>query len=218
MHVSALAFAGAVLLALGGCTQEHRARVRAPVLAPSEKPEVLHTGRLFIDLRGYTADRQCGGPAGYRTLCYERVQEAIARTLSAVLWPSFPSVVERGHADDLAPGDYVLLISANLDTLPPDAHSAGWSTGIRGQYRLVRDGMPVAEAAFESRSRAEFPYGRALGAAAGEVIGAVAEHLGGVLSALPEERAVMPRVLPSVLVKPIAPPAEQPHSLPVAAR
>jgi len=186
-----------------GCVEQHRARVTPPLLAPPEKREVLHTGRLFIELDGYTADRQCSTPAGRRALCYERVQAALAGSLREVLWASFPYVGVRGRADELRPGDYLLLVSLAIEALPPGAHGAGWSAGVKGEYRLVRDGMPVTEAEFESRSRAEFAYGRPLGVAAGEVIGGLAAHLGQVLAEVPEPHQIVQQPLPVVVAKPI---------------
>jgi hypothetical protein len=203
MRVSESLLSLVVGLSLFGCVEQHHARVTPPLLAPPEKRDVLHTGRLFIELEGYTADRQCDKPAGLRALCYERVQAALAGSLRDVLWPSFPQVGVRGHADELRPGDYLLLISLAIETVPPGAHGAGWSAGVRGQYRLVRDGMPVTEAEFESRSRAEFAYGRPLGVAAGEVIGGLAAHLGQVLAELPEPHQIVVQPLPAVVAKPI---------------
>jgi len=186
-----------------GCVEQHHARVKPPLVAPPEKRDVLHTGRLFIELEGFTADRQCSTPAGFRSLCYERVQAAVAGSLRDVLWASFPHVGVRGHSDELRPGDYLLLVSLALETVPPGAHGAGWSAGVKGQYRLVRDGMPVTEAEFESHSRAEFAYGRPLGVAAGEVIGGLAAHLGQVLAELPEPHQIVQQPLPVVVAKPI---------------
>jgi hypothetical protein len=156
---------------------------------------------LFIELDGYTADRQCDKPARLRALCYEHVQDAVAGSLREVLWASFPYVGVRGRADELRPGDYLLLVSLSIETLPPGAHGAGWSAAVKGQYRLVRDGMPVTEAEFESRSRAEFAYGRPLGVAAGEVVGGLAAHLGQVLAELPEPHQIVQQPLPAVVAK-----------------
>jgi hypothetical protein len=227
MRVSVSLFSLVLGLSLLGCVEQHRARVAPPLLAPPEKREVLHTGRLFIELEGYTADRQCDKPAGLRALCYEHVQDALAGSLREVLWASFPYVGVRGRGDELRPGDYLLLVSVSIETLPPGAHGAGWSAAVKGQYRLVRDGMPVTEAEFESRSRAEFAYGRPLGVAAGEVVGGLAAHLGQVLAELPEPHQIVQQPLPAVVAKPIqidvpdaqhapTPPAAQ--EVPVASR
>jgi len=189
----------AALGAATGCAMHHRAVVRtAPV--PALPPAVLHSSRLWITLEGYTPEISCT-QRGARPLCFERLHGAIASSLERSLWPSFPSVAVKEHGDNLAPGDYLLIVDLDVDALPPGPDGPGWSAGARGQWRLVRDGMPIAGESVASRSRADFAYGRALGAGAGEVIDALAVHIGRVLGELPETRPERPVPLPAVATR-----------------
>ncbi len=184
-------------VAAGGCTQAHRVVIRSAQPPPVEAA-VLHSGRLWIELRDHTDNRQCVRASGQRPVCFENVAESLAASLQAVLWPSFPEVREKRRGDNLEPGDYLLLVDLDLAPLPSDGSGPGWSAGARGRWQLVRDGMPVTGESLSSRSRAEFPYGRPLGTGAGEVIDAVAAHIGSVVAKLPELRPVPTPAMPAV--------------------
>src|SRR5690606_30232849 len=101
------------------------------------------------------------------------------------LWPSFPEVV-LGSPEDAAPGDYVLQVELELDALPPDGTGPGWSAGVRGRYRLLRDQQVKSEATLASRSRADLPYGAPLGLGATDVVDAALVHITAHISAVPE--------------------------------
>jgi hypothetical protein len=182
-----------------GCTARHAAPVTSPPLPPLAG-EVQHSGRLWVELVGYTEDRQCARPKGQSSVCFMGVHDAVTSALAQTAWTSFPAVATKQKGDDLAPGDYLLLVSIELDAVPPDARGPGWSTAARAKWKLVRDGIPVASGAVASRSRADFAYGRVLGIAAGEVIGAVSAHIAGRVGELPEERPQPVVPLPPVLV------------------
>ena len=175
------------------------------------RPAVLHTGRLLIELRDHTADRQCSRGEGRHKLCYSRVHEALGSALSRRLWPSFPEVRLREHADDLRARDYLLLVELSLGTRAPGAHGAGWSALGRARWRLVRGGMPIAEATLESESPATFPYGASLAVGASEVVDAIALEVATSLGAIPETDPGREPVLPAVRVR-----LDQPSSKPVA--
>jgi hypothetical protein len=190
----------ACALALCACAPRHTARVGTGELPPHPRAVVQHSGRLWVELRGHTADRQCARPEGQRTVCFDAVHDAIGRAIAETAWPSFPAIAIKAHGDDLAPGDYLLLVSVELEPIAPDARGPGWSAAARASWKLVRDGLPVTSGEARSRSRAQFAYGRALGVAAGEVIGAVGAHIAGVLGELPESRPMQAVPLPPVTV------------------
>lgn len=185
--------------ALAGCIQQtHRAEVATRPLPPPSTRPVQHTGRLWIELYPSGTNRQCSTAQGQRPLCFEDVQDNLARALQNALWPSFPAVRVKERGDNLAPGDYVLLVDLTLSPKAPDRVGPGWSAVARGRWQLARDGLPVVGEQVSARSRPVFPYGRSLGSGAGEVVEAVAEHIGGVLAALPEPRPLVPAALPRV--------------------
>jgi hypothetical protein len=179
------------------CAPRHAAPVTAPPL-PALASEVQHSGRLWIELGGYTEDRQCMRPTGQSSVCFSGVHDAVASALAQTAWTSFPAVAKKVKGDDLAPGDYLLLVSVEIEALPPDAQGPGWSAAARARWKLVRDGLPIASGAVASRSRADFAYGRLLGLAAGEVVGAVSAHIAGRIGELPEDRPQPPVPLPPV--------------------
>jgi hypothetical protein len=188
------------LLALSagaGCTQRHHAPVASSV-PPPVRPEVLHTGRLWLSFEGHTPDTQCVRPGEARALCFEHVREALARALERGLWPSFPEVSVKEHGDELAPGDYLLWVQLGLEAQAPQDAGPGWSAVVRGRWRLIRDGFPVAGETVFSRSRADFPYGHSLGVGAGEVLDAVSVRIASVLGGLPEKQSQLAVPLPPV--------------------
>jgi hypothetical protein len=105
---------------------------------------VRHTGDLFIELRDHTPNHQCSIFAGERKLCFDRVSDALGQSLEHTLWPSFRHVRVKRKADNLAPGDYLLLVDLELDPEPADDHGPGWSASATGRWQLVRDGIPLA--------------------------------------------------------------------------
>ncbi len=201
-HRFACAWAVLVLLAAAasaGCIQQtHKVEVATRTLPPASARPVQHTGRLWIELYPRGTNRQCVAVAGQRPLCFEDVQDKLARALADALWPSFPAVRVKQRGDDLHPGDYVLLVDLVLEPVPPDRTGPGWSASARGRWQLVRDGLPVMGERVGARSQAVFPYGRPLGTGAGEVVEAVAEHIGSALAALPEAQPLAPAMLPRV--------------------
>jgi len=196
-----------LLVASGGCALEHRAPLRSAELPPLA-PTVLHANRLWIDVAERMPENDCVAPKDARLLCFERLRSTLSGALTRSLWPSFPGV-EVGTRK-VSPGDYVLHIDLDLEALPPDPQSPGWSAGARGHWRLERDGKTLAGAQVASRSRAEFAYGAPLGAGASEVIDAIAVRIGMTLGGVPESRVVMPVPLPEVASAPLAGPAVTP--------
>lgn len=195
-------FASAALI---GCIQQtHRVEVSTRTLPPPSAKPVQHTGRLWVELYPRGGNRQCATARGERPLCFEGVQDKLARALGDALWPSFPAVRVKRRGDNLAPGDYVLLVDLSLSPVPPDRTGPGWSALARGRWQLARDGLPVIGERLSARSRAAFAYGRPLGAGAGDVVEAVAEHIGGALAALPEPRPLAPALLPRVATANVA--------------
>ncbi|HYQ47265.1 MAG TPA: hypothetical protein VER11_35085 [Polyangiaceae bacterium] len=196
-----------LFVASGGCALEHRAPLRSAELPPLA-PTVLHSNRLLIDVAERMPENDCVSPGNARLLCFERVRSTLGGALTRSLWTSFPSV-ELG-ARDVRPGDYVLHVELDLEALPPDPQSPGWSAGARGQWRLERDGKTLAGSQVASRSRADFAYGAPLGAGASEVIDAIAVRIGMTLGGVPESRVVLPVPLPEVATAPLASPAVKP--------
>ena len=184
--------------ALLGCSGAHYAPVTSAALPPPPQPAVLHTARLWITFQGQTDDTQCVA-GGIRPVCFENVTDALAHSLHSGLWPSFPEVAVKEHGDELEPGDYVLLVVLELHVNPPDGHGPGWSAGVRGHWQLVRDGFPVTGETVSSRSRADFAYGSALGAGAGEVLDAVSVRIASVLGRMPESQPAVTVPLPPVV-------------------
>jgi hypothetical protein len=180
------------------CAARHRAPVAAPDLPPMPA-SVRHSGKLWVELRGVTDDEQCVRPDGQLRLCFDGVHAALGRSLVSTAWTSFPAVKIRQRGDDLEPGDYLLLVSLELDPLPPDARSTGWAAAAHANWHLARDGMPLTSGVVASRSRAGFAYGRPLGIAAGEVIAAVGAHIADRLSKLPESKPSPDVPLPPVI-------------------
>jgi hypothetical protein len=181
-----------------GCAPRHHAPIATPDLPPI--PAVnRHSSKLWIELRGATDDEQCVRPAGERLLCFDGVHQALGRALASAAWTSFPAVQLRRRGDDLAAGDYLLLVTLELDPVPPNARSTGWSATARASWQLARDGLPVTRGVVRSRSRADFAYGRPLGIAAGEVIAAVGAHIAERLGSLPEDRPMPDVPLPPVI-------------------
>jgi len=189
-----------LLLAAAGCAQRHVARLRPPSGVPAPRPAVLHTGRLWIDVRAATPDSQCVKGDGKRRLCFTDVRRAIGEALEQRLWPSFPEVRVRTKSDSLSPGDYVLLVDLSLDVMKPGPESAGWAARGRLEWRLVRDGFPIAAATLESRSPALFPYGSSLGLGASELVDALSLETAMSLGSMPESRPLPERALPAVTI------------------
>ena len=197
------------LLLLAGCWRSHAADVVAPRVEP---PAVVvrHSGRLWIELAPLTEERQCLWPSeqprrsedpklasdsplsAASPVCFDGVREALAGSLEGALWPAFPSVAVRGRADELARGDWVLLIDADLSVLPPDDHGAGWAAGLGGKWRLVRDGLPVHEGTIAERSRGDFAYGRQLAFGAAEAMRSAVGRLAESVAALPDASPGVP--------------------------
>ncbi len=216
-RLTALAFAAS----LTGCLH-HDAPVRGSLWpAPSATP-VQHSGRLWVQLGEGTWEHQCRKPPGQRELCFSGVRRATLAGLERSLWSSFPEIRLR-EGDVVPAGDYLLELEVSVDALPPqEGERAGWSTLATGGFQLSRDGEVLRHERLGSRSRADFAYGRALGVAAGEVVDALAAHVGLVLGAVPEPRPLPPVPLPKVVVEVVAPsePSAQPFvptsPLPVA--
>jgi hypothetical protein len=185
-----------------GC-MKHRAKLEPNPLPPPAGKRVLHTGRLWIEVREPTKNTQCAKVAGHQPVCFENVKNKLATSLKSVLWPSFPDVGVRGARDQPEPGDYLLSVNLDVEPLAPGGSVPGWSAGARGHWQLVRDGVHLAGAAVASQSRAEFAYGRPLAIAAAEVIDAVAMHVAGVLNELPEKKPLEPLALPPVAARPL---------------
>ena len=196
-------FLGSIFV-LGACNMAHHAPVRAAELPPLA-PTVLHASRLWIDVAERLPENDCVSPANARLLCFDGTRSALAASLSRSLWSSFPGV-EVMHGSKAPPaGDYVLHIDLDLEAVPPDASSTGWSAGARGTWRLERGGEVLAGERVASRSRAEFPYGASLGAGASEVIDAIAVRIGMTLGGVAETRSVQPVPLPAVASTPLEP-------------
>jgi hypothetical protein len=168
---------------------------------------VQHARPLWLELSPGVASSQCVEPKASRKLCFDEVDEALEAALSRALWTSFPGVQRLRYRDVPEPGDYVLSVSLALDTLPPSSGGPGWAALAKGRFRVTRDGRELMGESVESHSRADFPYGRPLGIGAGEVVDAIALHVGIALGKLPETRPDRPVPLPAVLAQPLGAPA-----------
>ena len=189
------------LFLLTGCVSSHTALVQGAALPPPPDPMVRHSAPLWVNLVPGVSPSTCVEPAGNRPLCSDGLDQALAGSLERSLWPSFPRVAAVGRHDDPAAGDYVLTLELTLDALPPGSGGPGWAALGRGNWRLSRDGAALANEDVESRSRAEFAYGRALGAGASEVVDAIALHIAMALGAMPETKPDRPSPLPAVVAK-----------------
>lgn len=186
------------------CAQSHTAVVRTQALPPPPEPVVRHAAPLWVDLGASVRPTQCVAPRSTRNLCFEGVDEATATALSRSLWPSFPGIKVLGYSDVPEPNDYVLRLELSLDAVPPSSGGPGWAALARGHFRLFRNGKELSSEAVESRSRADFPYGHALGDGAGEVIDAIALHIAMAVSTIPEPRPDAPHPLPPVQSRPLS--------------
>ncbi|HLV65389.1 MAG TPA: hypothetical protein VKY73_06240 [Polyangiaceae bacterium] len=192
----------------------HTARVQTARIPPPPEPVVRHSARLWLELDPGVVPSQCVTPPGKRLLCFEDVHQPLATALGHSLWTSFPEVEVLGRGDQPAPGDYRLIVSLALSAVPPGASGPGWAAHAKGSWELVRDKRALAGQAFESRSRAEFAYGRPLGAGAGEVVNAVAFHIGRELGRVPESNPERPVPLPEVVATPLLPKTNLLHGSP----
>lgn len=185
-------------LIVSACFQTHSAPVRTSALPPAPDPVVRHASRLWIALDAAVGSDQCVIPRGSRQLCFEEVDTALGSALGRTLWTSFPGISLLSREDTPAPGDYVLKLELRLDAVPPAAGGPGWAAAATGRWQLERDGVALGRERVKSVSRAEFGYGGPLGYAAGEVVDAIAVHIGTVLGAVPEKHPPLPRPLPPV--------------------
>jgi hypothetical protein len=198
LQLRQLFLALALGVALPGCFQNHRALVKTQALPPPPEPTVRHSSRLWLALE-HIGPSQCVTPEDLRALCFDDVDSALADALGRALWTSFPGISPIGRGDTPDPSDYVLTLELALDTVAPSAAGGpGWAALARANWRLERGGVPLASEAVESVSRSDFGYGAPLGNAAGEVVDAIAVHIGTVLGALPETQPSVPRPLPPV--------------------
>ena len=201
---------------LGGCMQNHEAKVQTALLPPPSAAPVQHTGRLWIELGSSTWENQCRTPKGQRMLCFDGVRKAAVGALERSLWTSFPEVALR-DGDALQAGDYLLTLDVTIDAMAPDADGPGWSAMAAGGFRLSRDGKVLHEERLGSRSRAAFAYGGPLGVGAGEVVDAFAAHVAEVLGSVAEERPLRAAPLPAVVAEVLTPPVATPASDPTPA-
>ena len=212
--------------ALPACTTHHWAEVATSTLPPPAGPKVLHTSRLHVHVLPSTGQTQCLTHQDYRPICYFNVRPAIEAGLEQNLWPAFPEVA-LGQLEQAEPGDYVLEVDLDMDALPPDASGPGWSAGVRGRYRLLRDGQTRFEGTLATRSRAEFPYGAPLGTGASEAMDAALQHIASEISQVEESRPAPESPLPRVSSRvvplrraakkaPLAEPAKPPTVAPSA--
>jgi len=206
MFRAAFRFSFGLCLAVSGCSQSHTAVVRTQALPPPPEAAVQHARPIWLELSPGVASTQCVEPRDSRKLCFAEVDEAVETALSRALWTSFPRVQRLGYSDVPEPGDYVLHVDLALQTLPPSAGGPGWAAFAKGRFRITRDGRELAGEGVESRSRADFAYGRPLGVGAGEVVDAIALHVGMTLGKLPETRPDQPLPLPAVMAQPLPAP------------
>lgn len=179
----------AALLAVlvSGCGfVSHTAEIRRAPVAPPEGAVARHAAPIWLEIAPGVVPSQCVKPLGHRRLCFENVQASIANALKQSLWTSFPNATVLGPRDEPRPGDYRLVVELELEAVPPSEGGPGWATLGRGKYVLLRDGTTLSSGPLESRSRAEFAYGRPLGIGAGEVISAVASRIAEDLGRVPE--------------------------------
>lgn len=201
----------ACVCVLAGCNYRHSAPVRASDLPPPPGERELHSSPLIVEVVTTTDDSQCVAYESYRTLCFHHVRSTLEKALTQGLWPAFPEV-RVGRARDAGPRDYVLQIDAHLDALAPGTRGPGWSAAATGRWRLLRGGAVLAEEAVASRSRAEFPYGAALGEAGSEVLDAVGVHVAATVSKVEEREPLPARPLPPVVARAIPEPQEAPET------
>jgi hypothetical protein len=199
-----ISFAALGCLLLGGCMQQHEAKVQTVLLPPPSATPVQHTGRLWVELGDATWENQCRTPKGQRMLCFDGVRRAAFGALERSLWTSFPDVALR-DGEALRAGDYLLGLDVTINALPPDSEGPGWSAMAAGGFRLTRDGKTLHEERLGSRSRAAFAYGGALGVGAGEVVDAFAAHVAEVLGSVAEERPLRAAPLPAVVAEVLTP-------------
>ncbi len=197
---------------LTGCgITYHQAEIRSSRLAPPAEPVTRHSAPIWLEIDPGVVPSQCVVPRGQRKLCFEDVHGALATALSQSLWTSFPDAPVLGPGDEPHPGDYRLVIELRMEAVPPSEGGPGWAALGRGKFRLIRGQQTLATSALESRSRAEFAYGKPLGIGASEVIDAIATHIAGELSKIPETVTPPERSLPAVSVtSPVTPSSAQP--------
>lgn len=196
-----------ILLTLFGfagpaCFQNHSAPVHTAHLPPPPDPVVLHSSRIWIELAPGVGAAQCVKPKANRPICFEDVDQALESSLGRALWTSFPGVGTLSYGGAPENGDYVLRLDLRLKAVPPSEGGPGWAAHASGRWLLERDGVPLAEERVESLSRADFGYGSPLGFAAGEVVDAIAVHIGRTLGQVPETHPNQPRPLPPVTARP----------------
>ncbi len=191
---------GGLFVSLGGCYLEHHAPLRTADLPPLA-PSVLHANRLWIAVAERVPENACVAPADHRLLCFEHLRSTVQNALERSLWTTFPGVAAAPRT--VPAGDYLLRVDLALEALPPDGSGPGWSAGLRGSWRLERDGKLLDGQGVASRSRADFAYGAPLGAGASEVIDAIAVRIGMTLGAFPESRTPAPVPLPEVATSPL---------------
>ncbi len=191
---------GGLLVWLGGCDLEHHAPLHTAELPPLA-PSVLHANKLWIAIADEMPESACVAPEDRRLLCFEHLRSTVQSALARSLWMSFPGVAAAPRV--IPTGDYLLRVDLLLEALPPDAKGPGWSAGVKGTWRLERDGQLLDGQGVASRSRADFAYGAPLGAGASEVIDAIAVRIGMSLGAFPESRMPPPVPLPEVATSPL---------------
>jgi hypothetical protein len=178
----------------------HQAEIRSARLSPPAEPVTRHSSPIWLEIDPGVVPSQCVLPRGQRKLCFEDVHGALATALSQSLWTSFPDAPVLGPGDEPHAGDYRLVVELRMEAVPPSEGGPGWAALGRGKFRLVRDQQTLATSSLESRSRAEFAYGKPLGIGAAEVIDAIASHIAGELSKIPETQTAPERTLPTVSV------------------
>lgn len=195
---------------LAGCTTHHWAEVATSTLPPPPGPKVLHSSALRVHVVSDTGETECVKHQDHHPVCYFNVRPAIEAGLVKNLWPAFPEVTI-GSPETAAPSEYVLEVDLELDALPPDPSGPGWAAGVRGRYRLLRDGKTVFESTLATRSRGEFPYGAPLGTGASEAMDAALQHIASDISQVEETRPYpvtpLPRVASRVVPAATATPA-----------
>jgi hypothetical protein len=168
---------------------------------------IRHFAPVWLEIDPGVVPSQCVRPKGQRKLCFEDVHAALATALAQSLWTSFPDAPVLGPGDQPGPNDYRLVVELQMEAVPPSEGGPGWAARGAGSFRLVRAKEILSSAQLESRSRAEFAYGRPLGVGAGEVIEAIATQIATELARVPETRPDSPRPLPAVSVTRLVPAA-----------